>query len=162
MRASRVRVIVLCGGGQEESDCTSARVPSDWGTCKFISSPSKSALYGDVTLRFMRKVDQGSTLTRWPIMDILCSVGCRLKMMTSSSCRCRSTTYPGCRFESIEFCAWRKSMRCPSSRIMYLAPGCWSGPWSTYCFSRSMLKLVTRSGTVSVSATDVGTPTCES
>lgn len=29
----------------------SARASRDWGTCKFISSPSKSALYGVVTLK---------------------------------------------------------------------------------------------------------------
>lgn len=39
----------------------SARVSMLWGTCKFISSPSKSALYGDVTDKFIRKVDQGNT-----------------------------------------------------------------------------------------------------
>ena len=30
---------------------------SDWGRCKFISSPSKSALYGVVTDKFNRKVE---------------------------------------------------------------------------------------------------------
>lgn len=39
----------------------SARVSSDWGKCKFISSPSKSALYGVVTDKFIRNVDQGRT-----------------------------------------------------------------------------------------------------
>lgn len=46
--------------------CVSARVSGVWGTCMFISSPSKSALYGDVTDRFSRKVEYGSTRTRWP------------------------------------------------------------------------------------------------
>lgn len=36
---------------------SSARVSSLWGTCRFISSPSKSALYGDVTDRLRRKVE---------------------------------------------------------------------------------------------------------
>lgn len=43
---------------------TSARVSMLCGTCRFISSPSKSALYGDVQLRFMRNVDHGSTWRR--------------------------------------------------------------------------------------------------
>lgn len=42
-------------------------------------------------LRLSLNVDQGRILTRCPIIDILCSVGCRLKMMTSSSLMCRST-----------------------------------------------------------------------
>ena len=37
--------------------CSSARVSSDCGTCRFISSPSKSALYGGVTERLSRKVE---------------------------------------------------------------------------------------------------------
>lgn len=36
---------------------TSALVSNDWGTCIFISSPSKSALYGEVTDKFNRKVE---------------------------------------------------------------------------------------------------------
>lgn len=42
-------------------------------------------------LRFIRKVDHGRIRTRCPIIDILCSVGCRLKMMMSPSHMCRST-----------------------------------------------------------------------
>jgi hypothetical protein len=34
----------------------SAFVSNDYGTCIFISSPSKSALYGVVTLKFKRNV----------------------------------------------------------------------------------------------------------
>ena len=37
--------------------CASARVSIVCITCRFISSPSKSALYGEVTERFMRKVE---------------------------------------------------------------------------------------------------------
>uniref|UniRef100_A0A6B0UH99 Putative secreted protein n=1 Tax=Ixodes ricinus TaxID=34613 RepID=A0A6B0UH99_IXORI len=66
--------VMICRGTMA-SCSTSARVSSDCGTCRFISSPSKSALYGVVTLRFILKVDQGSTLILCPIMDILCSVG---------------------------------------------------------------------------------------
>mmetsp|Transcript_32257 Transcript_32257/g.84393 ORF Transcript_32257/g.84393 Transcript_32257/m.84393 type:complete len:212 (+) Transcript_32257:1367-2002(+) len=70
----------------------SARVSSDCGMCMFISSPSKSALYGVVHDRFMRKVDHGRILTRCPIIDILCKVGWRLNTITSLSRICRSTT----------------------------------------------------------------------
>ena len=42
-------------------------------------------------LRFIRKVDQGRMRTLCPIMDILCSVGCLLKMMMSPSHMCLST-----------------------------------------------------------------------
>ena len=35
----------------------SARVSCVCNTCMFISSPSKSALYGEVQLRFIRKVE---------------------------------------------------------------------------------------------------------
>ena len=39
------------------SSCTSARVSMLCGRCMFISSPSKSALYGGVTEMFIRKVE---------------------------------------------------------------------------------------------------------
>ena len=42
-------------------------------------------------LRLSLKVDQGRILTLWPIMDILCSVGCRLNTTRSSSTTCLST-----------------------------------------------------------------------
>lgn len=42
-------------------------------------------------LRFRRKVDHGRILTLCPIIDILCSVGCRLKMTMSPSHMCLST-----------------------------------------------------------------------
>mmetsp|Transcript_29972 Transcript_29972/g.47824 ORF Transcript_29972/g.47824 Transcript_29972/m.47824 type:complete len:221 (+) Transcript_29972:2272-2934(+) len=41
----------------------SALAFSDCGTCKFISSPSKSALYGEVTDKLMRNVDHGKITT---------------------------------------------------------------------------------------------------
>ena len=53
------------------SSCTSARVSMDCGRCMFISSPSKSALYGGVTEMFMRNVEYGMMRTRCPMMDIL-------------------------------------------------------------------------------------------
>lgn len=37
----------------------------------FISSPSKSALYGDVTDKFKRKVEYGMILILCPMIDIL-------------------------------------------------------------------------------------------
>mmetsp|Transcript_15971 Transcript_15971/g.27202 ORF Transcript_15971/g.27202 Transcript_15971/m.27202 type:complete len:218 (+) Transcript_15971:242-895(+) len=58
----------------------SARVSCDCRMCRFISSPSKSALYGEVHERFMRKVEYGMMRMRWDMMDILCSEGCRLNM----------------------------------------------------------------------------------
>mmetsp|Transcript_110788 Transcript_110788/g.309614 ORF Transcript_110788/g.309614 Transcript_110788/m.309614 type:complete len:329 (+) Transcript_110788:3203-4189(+) len=59
----------------------SDRDSCDCPKCKFISSPSKSALYGDVTARLKRSVEKGMTFTRCPIMDILWREGWRLKMM---------------------------------------------------------------------------------
>ena len=41
----------------------SARASAVWGTCMFISSPSKSALYGEVTDRFSLKVEYGKMRT---------------------------------------------------------------------------------------------------
>eukprot|EP00160_Parvularia_atlantis_P017066 Unigene5718_Nuclearia_a/m.17455 Unigene5718_Nuclearia_a/g.17455 ORF Unigene5718_Nuclearia_a/g.17455 Unigene5718_Nuclearia_a/m.17455 type:complete len:351 (+) Unigene5718_Nuclearia_a:973-2025(+) len=86
---------LLCGlticVGTRASSSSSVRASSVCGTCRFISSPSKSALYGVVTDRLRRKVEYGMTLTRWPIIDILCSDGWRLNSTMSSSIRCRST-----------------------------------------------------------------------
>jgi hypothetical protein len=45
-------------------------------------------------------------------------------------------------------------------RMMCLAPGCSRGPLLTSASRRSLLKLVTISGTVRLSAMDRGTPTC--
>jgi hypothetical protein len=42
-------------------------------------------------LRLRRNVDQGRTLTRCPIIDILCNVGWRLNTIKSSSLKWRST-----------------------------------------------------------------------
>mmetsp|Transcript_97454 Transcript_97454/g.168048 ORF Transcript_97454/g.168048 Transcript_97454/m.168048 type:complete len:279 (+) Transcript_97454:3358-4194(+) len=95
---------------------SSVLVSRDWGRCRFISSPSKSALYGDVTERFSRNVEYGSTLARCPIIDIRCSVGCRLNSTQSPSFRCRSTMYPGSRCTSLVFFTnWRFTLW-PSSR----------------------------------------------
>lgn len=69
----------------------SAFVSNDWGTNIFISSPSKSALYGVVTERLSLNVDQGKTLTLCPMIDILCNEGCQLKSTKSSLSRCLST-----------------------------------------------------------------------
>ena len=104
------------------SSCTSALVSIDWGKCMFISSPSKSALYGGVTEMFMRKVEYGMMRTRCPMMDILCSDGCRLNSTQSPLIMCRSTRYPYSSRFSLSFFKNRRSIRCPSSRMMYLAP----------------------------------------
>mmetsp|Transcript_35662 Transcript_35662/g.80984 ORF Transcript_35662/g.80984 Transcript_35662/m.80984 type:complete len:202 (-) Transcript_35662:1364-1969(-) len=63
----------------------SARVSIVCITCRFISSPSKSALYGEVQDRFIRKVEYGMIRTRCAMMDILCSDGWRLNMTMSPS-----------------------------------------------------------------------------
>ena len=49
----------------------------------FISSPSKSALYGVQTHSLKRSVRHGMMRARWAMMDILCSDGCRLNSTTS-------------------------------------------------------------------------------
>mmetsp|Transcript_39970 Transcript_39970/g.80064 ORF Transcript_39970/g.80064 Transcript_39970/m.80064 type:complete len:333 (+) Transcript_39970:2804-3802(+) len=135
----------------------SARVSCDCITCRFISSPSKSALYGEVTERFMRKVEYGRILIRWPMIDILCNDGCRLNMTMSPSCTWRSTLYPGCKWRCT--LGMRKSSRKPSVRMMYRAPGSSSGPLLTNSCSFSRLNGVTISGKVSVRAMERGTPT---
>eukprot|EP00961_Rhodomonas_salina_P120286 1619026-Rhodomonas_salina.2 len=78
-------------------------VSYDWGRCRFISSPSKSALYGEVTERLSRNVEYGMIFTRCPIIDILCSDGCRLKITQSSGTarnRRQPKTYPECKDET--------------------------------------------------------------
>ena len=69
----------------------SARASSDCRTCRFISSPSKSALYGGQSVRLNLKVRPSMILTRCAIMDILCSEGCLLNRTTSPSTSCLST-----------------------------------------------------------------------
>ena len=49
----------------------SERDSSLCGTWRFISSPSKSALYGGQTEGWSLKVRKGRTLTKWAITDIL-------------------------------------------------------------------------------------------
>ena len=73
------------------SSRASARVSLLCGTCMFISSPSKSALYGEVTERLSLKVEYGRIFTRCPMMDILCRLGCRLNSTASPLLRWRST-----------------------------------------------------------------------
>ena len=147
------------------SSCTSARVSIDCGRCMFISSPSKSALYGGVTEMFILNVEYGMMRTRWPMMDILCREGWRLNSTQSPLIMCRSTLYPYSSLFSLSFFRNLRSMRCPSSRMMYFAPvspggGC--GPFSTSFFSRSMLYGVTVSGYVMLSAMLHGTPSSSS
>mmetsp|Transcript_2264 Transcript_2264/g.6839 ORF Transcript_2264/g.6839 Transcript_2264/m.6839 type:complete len:247 (-) Transcript_2264:1409-2149(-) len=72
----------------------SARVSMDCITCRFISSPSKSALYGAQTHSLKRKVRHGTTRARCAMMESLCSDGWRLKRTTSPLVRCLSTTSP--------------------------------------------------------------------
>jgi len=95
----------------------SARASWLWSTCRFISSPSKSALYGVQSHRLNRKVLCGRIRTKCAIMLIRWSEGCRLNRTMSPSMSWRSTTQPGLTmvahisaFFSITL------MRCPSSR----------------------------------------------
>src|SRR3989441_457415 len=86
--------------GERMCSCTrmrtraSARASSLCRTCRFISSPSKSALYGGHTARLKRNVLWGMTRTSCAIMDIRCREGCRLNSTMSPSTSCRSTVYP--------------------------------------------------------------------
>ena len=68
----------------------SACASSDCGTCRFISSPSKSALYGHVTDTCIRIVLPGSILTVCAMIESLCSVGCLLISTMSPSTSCLS------------------------------------------------------------------------
>mmetsp|Transcript_25098 Transcript_25098/g.65226 ORF Transcript_25098/g.65226 Transcript_25098/m.65226 type:complete len:409 (+) Transcript_25098:3019-4245(+) len=138
---------------------SSALAATDCGTCRFISSPSKSALYGDVTDRFRRNVEWSSTLTRCAMIDILCNEGCRLNTMRSSSLRCLSTTNPVCNARSFRCLTKRRSTRRPSAWTTYRAPGQTSGPFLTRAESSWTLYGATRSGTVNVFAMLLGTPT---
>ena len=83
-------------------------------------TPSKSALYGDVTDRFSLNVECGRMRTRWPIIDILCRDGWRLNSTMSPFCRCRSTRKPYSRWRSASRRTKRRSRRWPSSRTMNL------------------------------------------
>ncbi len=68
----------------------SALASSLCSTCRFISSPSKSALYGGQTHRLNLKVLSGMTRTACAIMDMRCSDGCLLNSTMSPSIRCLS------------------------------------------------------------------------
>ena len=82
-------------------------------------------------LRFNLNVDHGRILTLCPIMDILCRVGWRLNIITSSSLMWRSTLYPNWRWRSLGL-GWNlRSILSPLSLMMYLAPGYWLLPRRT-------------------------------
>mmetsp|Transcript_31166 Transcript_31166/g.96457 ORF Transcript_31166/g.96457 Transcript_31166/m.96457 type:complete len:242 (+) Transcript_31166:1735-2460(+) len=81
----------------------SARASSVWGRCMFISSPSKSALYGAQTHSLKRNVRHGSTLTECAMMDSLWRDGWRLNSTTSPSCMWRSTTSPARKSRATRF-----------------------------------------------------------
>ena len=66
--------------------------------CKFISSPSKSALYGVVQLKFNRNVLPERILARCAMIDIRCNEGWRLNKTMSPSCKILSTASPTCKF----------------------------------------------------------------
>ena len=58
---------------------TSALAVWVWTTCRFISSPSKSAPKGVQTHSLKRKVRWLEIFTKKPMIDCLCREGCRLK-----------------------------------------------------------------------------------
>ena len=94
---------------------------------------------------------------RCDMIDILWSDGWRLNMTMSPSFTWRSTLYPTCRiFDAFGFV---RSMRMPSVRVMYRAPGSSDGPFSTSSCSCATFHGVTTSGYVSVRAIERGTPT---
>mmetsp|Transcript_35706 Transcript_35706/g.105539 ORF Transcript_35706/g.105539 Transcript_35706/m.105539 type:complete len:249 (-) Transcript_35706:903-1649(-) len=70
----------------------SARASSVCGRCRFISSPSKSALKGPQQHSLKRSVRYVRTRARNAWMDRRCRDGWRLKSTTSPSSRWRSTT----------------------------------------------------------------------
>ena len=126
----------------------------------FISSPSKSALYGAQTHSLNRSVRHGMIFARCAIMDILCRLGWRLKSKTSPSFRWRSTTSP-----NLSSLATR--LRSPYFRYCVppdlnrtkLAPGCLFMPFLTRSRMCSMLCFEMTSGYVISFAMCIGTPT---
>ena len=142
------------------SPCTSAAVSTSCGVCMFISSPSKSALYGVVSGTGSRKVRPFMILTRCPIMDPVCSVGCRLNTTQSPSRRWRSTVMPGlsCSFfrKALEQMLRLQTRPCPM--CTFEAPPTRPPPMRTHLVRRSRFRRVTLSGTVCLAATCSGTP----
>mmetsp|Transcript_9614 Transcript_9614/g.20488 ORF Transcript_9614/g.20488 Transcript_9614/m.20488 type:complete len:225 (-) Transcript_9614:1184-1858(-) len=125
----------------------SARASSVWGRCRFISSPSKSALKGEQAHSLKRSVRQGRTLALKAMMEMRCREGWRLKSTTSPSSRCRSTMKPTLSSAAIlRLSPYLRKVFSPSGRITKLAPGQVLTPLSTRCRSFSMLYCVTRSG----------------
>mmetsp|Transcript_9145 Transcript_9145/g.27734 ORF Transcript_9145/g.27734 Transcript_9145/m.27734 type:complete len:209 (-) Transcript_9145:1195-1821(-) len=121
---------------------------SVWGTWRFISSPSKSALYGVHTHSLNLKVLHGITLTRCAMMDILCRDGCLLKRTISPSSRCLSTTSPTWISSAIFFLLpyLRYVLLLPPLDTTKQAPGWTVIPLFTHLLSFSMLYLFTLSG----------------
>lgn len=72
----------------------SALASQVYGTWIFISSPSKSALYGVQTHSLNLKVFHSITLTLCAIIDILCKDGYLLKITTSPYDKWRKTVSP--------------------------------------------------------------------
>ena len=96
----------------------SARASWLWSTWRFISSPSKSALYGGQSHRLNRKVLCGRIRTKWAIMLIRWSEGCRLNSTMSPSRSWRSTTQFGWTSSAHASAFFSMTLiRWPSSRI---------------------------------------------
>mmetsp|Transcript_8521 Transcript_8521/g.15757 ORF Transcript_8521/g.15757 Transcript_8521/m.15757 type:complete len:204 (-) Transcript_8521:41-652(-) len=139
----------------------SARASSVCGRWRFISSPSKSALYGLQQHSLNRNVLQGITLALCAIIDTLWRDGCLLNNTTSPSWRCLSTISPNSRFSAMRLrFAYLSSIRAPFDfSCTIFAPGCLFGPFLTAFLRRFMLCFVTRSGYVQIIAHSTGTPT---
>eukprot|EP00659_Diplonema_papillatum_P008562 gene8561-biopygen8550 len=138
----------------------SARASSVCGRWMFISSPSKSALYGAQQHSLNRKVRYGRTRARWHIIEIRCSDGCLLKITQSPLIRWRSTMSPGSRFSAMVRRSFSESIAkprfCPFVFFMYTAPGWTCAPLTIALYSICLLFSNTRSGYVMTFATNSG------
>ena len=126
--------------------------------CRFISSPSQSALYGPMTPRGTQNASPATRFNRCAMNDSLCRDGWRLKHPTSPSNRCRSTMSPVCR-RTVD----RSSIRCscvisPDTCSTRAAPPVAPGPTATALLNHSMFRAFTSSGFVSVFMKMLGTP----
>ena len=110
------------------------------GIWRFISSPSKSALYGLVSPTFILKVSPWyKILTIWHIIDNLWRVGWRLNKTPSPSIICLCTLSPFCSLiDSLSI--YLREIFSPVFLSKIFAPGYSSGPFLT-SFKRNFLLL---------------------
>ena len=133
---------------------------TDCKKCKFISSPSKSALYGDVQQRLRRNVFSGITTTRCAIMLFSRREGCLLNRTISPVCMYRRTRSPTWSFRmGFVRLAYRNAISAPvRPEMMLLAPFRTSGPRVTIACSFERFHWFTVSVNVRLSAMSTGTP----